>query len=353
MEVVTFGYGGFLHEDKHGLNRMDLLMEDDKTYLVDVRFSPWANSKFPEWHGKNLLERYGAYSSKKGGYVHIPELGNLNYEKKNQHKGFTLQDAEAGIKRLVAALSRGYRLVLLCGCRDYGYCHRSLVTQLLLAEYELGEVLVTHIIAKPKKEKEVMPLITITSSPAPVVPTMKALSIRQPWCYLIGSRFKDVENRDWSTKYRGPVLLHAGTKIDGDWFDYGKMSYRLMSRYGINDYGVPENKADYPTQAIIGVAEMVGCVEESDSRWFCGEYGFVFSHASLFKNPIPYKGQLNFFDVPLSVVAAELALIGKPEPEVHTPIVKPEKTVKLILTDEPIDQPELFATPALYKHFDR
>src|SRR5438045_8559495 len=40
--------------------------------------------------------------------------------------------------------------------------------------------------------------------------TMKALSIRQPWAWLIVNGHKPVENRSWSTKYTGKLLIHAG-----------------------------------------------------------------------------------------------------------------------------------------------
>ena len=43
---------------------------------------------------------------------------------------------------------------------------------------------------------------------------MKALSVRQPWAELIVAGLKDVENRTWRTDYRGPVLIHAGMKIE-------------------------------------------------------------------------------------------------------------------------------------------
>ena len=38
---------------------------------------------------------------------------------------------------------------------------------------------------------------------------MKALSIRQPWAWLIVNSHEDVENRTWRTRERGPVLVHA------------------------------------------------------------------------------------------------------------------------------------------------
>ncbi|MCB2188832.1 MAG: ASCH domain-containing protein [Deltaproteobacteria bacterium] len=42
---------------------------------------------------------------------------------------------------------------------------------------------------------------------------MKCLSIRQPWASLIVAGMKDVENRSWATKYRGPVLIHAAATV--------------------------------------------------------------------------------------------------------------------------------------------
>jgi len=39
---------------------------------------------------------------------------------------------------------------------------------------------------------------------------MKALTIRQPWASLISLGVKTIETRSWSTKYRGPLAIHAG-----------------------------------------------------------------------------------------------------------------------------------------------
>ena len=38
---------------------------------------------------------------------------------------------------------------------------------------------------------------------------MMALSIRQPWAWLILHAGKDIENRDWPTRFRGRFLIHA------------------------------------------------------------------------------------------------------------------------------------------------
>ena len=39
---------------------------------------------------------------------------------------------------------------------------------------------------------------------------MKALSVRAPWWWYIIHGYKDIENREWKTQFRGRVLIHAG-----------------------------------------------------------------------------------------------------------------------------------------------
>ena len=43
---------------------------------------------------------------------------------------------------------------------------------------------------------------------------MRVLSIRQPWCELILGHGKTVENRTWTTNWRGLLVLHAGQRWD-------------------------------------------------------------------------------------------------------------------------------------------
>ena len=41
---------------------------------------------------------------------------------------------------------------------------------------------------------------------------MKVLTLHQPWASLIALGVKAIETRSWSTKYRGPLAIHAGVK---------------------------------------------------------------------------------------------------------------------------------------------
>jgi hypothetical protein len=122
---------------------------------------------------------------------------------------------------------------------------------------------------------------------------MKALSIRQPWAWLIVNGHKDVENRDWVTKFRGPLLIHAGLKFDHDGLEWVRKKFPKILLPGD-----PEtfSRDDWDLGGIIGKAEVTDCVDKSKSRWFSGTYGFVLANAR--KLPfVPMKGKLGFFEV--------------------------------------------------------
>ncbi len=63
-----------------------------------------------------------------------------------------------------------------------------------------------------------------------------------------------------------------------------------------------------PRGGVVGLARIVDCVTEMDSRWFFGRYGFVLRDAMPLPL-IPCRGQLGFFALPDDVnrqVAAAL-----------------------------------------------
>ena len=121
---------------------------------------------------------------------------------------------------------------------------------------------------------------------------MKALSIRQPWAELIVAGLKDIENRTWPTDYRGPLLIHAGMKIEPIDADLRELVKRLSG------FDLPD-AADLPRGGIVGQAEIVDLVQSSPSRWFSGPYGFVLASAR--RLPFrPMPGKPGLFEVPES-----------------------------------------------------
>ena len=129
---------------------------------------------------------------------------------------------------------------------------------------------------------------------------MKALSIRQPYAFAITVGTKNIENRDWPIKFRGPILIHAGKKEDADDVD-GVL--RQLAKEG--NMPLPAIEKGYRNHrwlgAIVGAARLSDCVTKSDSPWFCGPYGFVLTER-LWSNRVDCKGMLGLFDVPESVL---------------------------------------------------
>lgn len=117
---------------------------------------------------------------------------------------------------------------------------------------------------------------------------MKALSIRQPWAWLVVNGHKDVENRDWPTNYRGRLVIHTGAKVDEDAVD----AYQLAESLGIT---IPP-LSSLPRGGIVGMVELVDTVRESSSPWFTGPVGFALDIPVEWPlSPMP--GSLYLFDV--------------------------------------------------------
>jgi len=138
---------------------------------------------------------------------------------------------------------------------------------------------------------------------------MKALSIKQPWAWLICAGYKDIENRSWWL-HMPPLLnypanprriyVHASKTIDREAFKWialwiPKAIIRKFMFNGLPDAGM------FVTGAIIGEVDITGCVEKSDSPWFTGPYGFTLANPVLYENPIPCRGRLGFFEPDIEV----------------------------------------------------
>lgn len=134
---------------------------------------------------------------------------------------------------------------------------------------------------------------------------MMALSIRQPWASLILKAGKDIENRTWSTRYRGRILIHAAKGMTRDEHEDAIAFAVEAIRSDPRNAGNPKTTLrelgfafkDLQRGGIIGSVEIVDCVSDSASPWFVGPQGFVLRDPQ----PLPFrplKGRLGFFEVP-------------------------------------------------------
>ncbi len=142
---------------------------------------------------------------------------------------------------------------------------------------------------------------------------MKTLTICQPYADLIclpddHDRAKRVENRTWSTNYRGPLLIHAG---------------KSRQWLGSDNYGLSVESMVFG--AIIGLAYLRDCVAfgvecraDATRKWPWliqhehteGPWCWILQECRRFDKPIPYRGAQGLFNVPDEVVAEQMASIS-------------------------------------------
>ncbi|RWF02946.1 ASCH domain-containing protein [Mesorhizobium sp.] len=123
-----------------------------------------------------------------------------------------------------------------------------------------------------------------------------ALSVRQPWPWAIIHGGKDIENRDWPTKIRGRVCLHASKGMTRDEYEdcLATVHHISLSHPFPPGLTLPAFD-DLPRGGIVGTVEIAGCVTDSASPWFFGRYGFVLRNPEPLADVIPVKGALGFF----------------------------------------------------------
>jgi len=125
---------------------------------------------------------------------------------------------------------------------------------------------------------------------------LKCLSISQPFADLIVSGEKTIELRKWNTNFRGEFLIHAPIKIRIEDCKRLKITKKLV------------------TGAIIGKADLYDVKKYNSSKEVKNDqkfhfaskdfqdktFGFKIKNVKPLRIPIPWKGQLGFFDVELS-----------------------------------------------------
>ncbi len=142
---------------------------------------------------------------------------------------------------------------------------------------------------------------------------MMTLSIRQPWAWLVVSGTKDVENRTWTTQYRGWLLIHAGQHTATGWRN-GLRGYFSRRAYDAGDERFPwrafydmveECRALGERRGILGMAHLLDIQEKGSpapSAWHESDcFGWMFDRAFRFPFPVRWRGKQRLFEVPQSL----------------------------------------------------
>ena len=125
---------------------------------------------------------------------------------------------------------------------------------------------------------------------------MKTLTIKNPWALLICAGLKNVENRTWSTNFRGRILVHTSAKESGT-------LPQLLNPRQLSAIEDPFNYRivkQIPTvnSAIIGEVDIIDCIQNSNSIWAePGGYHWVLANPVLYQHPVfGVKGSLGLWN---------------------------------------------------------
>lgn len=133
---------------------------------------------------------------------------------------------------------------------------------------------------------------------------MRALTILQPWASLIMSGEKRVENRTWSTKYRGRFYVHAGKSREA------LVTHQVDGVEFCRHTG--QRVQDLKFGYVLGIAVLLDCLPVDEIRagqhdraypWLRehqhveGPWCWVLAEHPTHIGPWPYKGAQGLFDI--------------------------------------------------------
>lgn len=134
---------------------------------------------------------------------------------------------------------------------------------------------------------------------------MKALTLWQPWASLVALGEKRVETRCWSTKYRGPIAIHAAAKTPaflGASRHTEQFITELADVLNVRTSHVLSEVEKLPRAAVLCIVELRSIEETWRSREILcerekifgnyddGRYAWFLEMAEKFEAPVPAKG---------------------------------------------------------------
>ncbi|MFR0823680.1 MAG: ASCH domain-containing protein [Clostridia bacterium] len=127
---------------------------------------------------------------------------------------------------------------------------------------------------------------------------MKAITIKQPWATLIAEGYKEYEFRNWKTKYRGEILIHAGKGIDKkamERFQYLNLKYpigQIIAKANITDCVKIDDELREELKEKDSIVYK-GVINKTSSDW--DGYGFKLENIERIE-PIEINGKLSLWD---------------------------------------------------------
>lgn len=132
---------------------------------------------------------------------------------------------------------------------------------------------------------------------------MKALTLSQPWAELVAAGRKRYETRSWSTKYRGPLVIHAAAKGSSG---ISAVVLRAMAASWGFDPRVPFGAAVavcelVDVHPVEEVYPRIGAEEREFGDYSPGRYAWELAGVRRLETPVPARGALGLWVPPSAV----------------------------------------------------
>ena len=145
------------------------------------------------------------------------------------------------------------------------------------------------------------------------------LSMHQPWASLMVHGFKRFEGREWTTKYRGPLWVHA-TSQKPDLVVIEALEEAYQEHYALIGEDLPPFPKRYLTSSVIGRVDLVDVLaldEYNDTvpnvlrEKTTSAYQFVIRNPQYLELPLRMTGSPNIYKMPKEIAFGARPLLKR------------------------------------------
>lgn len=139
---------------------------------------------------------------------------------------------------------------------------------------------------------------------------LKCLSLWEPWATLVVKGHKRYETRSWYTYHRGPLAIHASTRmVDAEHFCNATFRQALQEFIWLGDRQAYAPLGAFTCGCIIGVVFLSACDTTDEVRpkitereiafgdYSQGRYAWQFTKCHRFDSPVHFRGRQQLFNV--------------------------------------------------------
>ena len=135
--------------------------------------------------------------------------------------------------------------------------------------------------------------------------SFKALTLKQPWAWLVARGYKKVENRTWTTNHRGRLAIHV-SKSDSDLSpEVSSFVSEALAKSGLSTALPSLDELKAQQGLVIATVDLVSVERDEDEPLapfaLPSQYHWILANPLLLEPPIEARGQMGLWNVYLPI----------------------------------------------------